>query len=126
MQQLPYSLEDLHSHMTCWPRDTLCPDPRGPLPRSKRNSTYRPGEIRPIRSPIGPLSFPKTGDNAMISPCLDRPLVSHLERFRGLIQPGIVGNFTHCEFTEILANVEGVSGPQNVFTLAVLEERDIA
>ena len=62
----------------------------------------------------------------MISPCLDTPLASHLQRFRGLIQPGIVGNFTHCELTEIFANVEGVSGPQNVFTLAVLEERGIA
>jgi hypothetical protein len=72
------------------------------------------------------MSFPKAGDHAMISPCLDPPLVSHLERFRGLIQPGIVGNFTHCELTEIFANVEGVSGPQNVFTLAVLEERGIA
>ena len=62
----------------------------------------------------------------MISPSPDHPLVSHLERFRGLIQPGIVGNFTHCELTEIFANVEGVSGPQNVFVLAVMEERDIA
>jgi hypothetical protein len=62
----------------------------------------------------------------MISPGLDRPSVSNLERFRKMIQPGVIGNFTHCEITEIFANVEGASGPQNVFTLAVLEERDIS
>jgi hypothetical protein len=72
------------------------------------------------------MSFPKTGDNAMLSPSPDPPLVSHLERFRGLIRPGIVGNFTHCELIEIFANIEGVSEPQNVFTLAVVEERGIA
>lgn len=60
----------------------------------------------------------------MTSPRLDRPLVSHLEQFRKLVQLGILGDFTHCEITEIFANIEGVSGPQNVFTLAVLEDRD--
>ena len=50
--------------------------------------------------------------------------MSHLEQFRRLIQPGIVGNFTNCEVTEIFANIEGFSGAQNVFTLAVLDEQD--
>jgi hypothetical protein len=62
----------------------------------------------------------------MISPRPDHPPVSHVERLHRLIQPGIVGNFTHCELTEIFANVEGVSGPQNVFSIAVMEERDVA
>lgn len=52
--------------------------------------------------------------------------MSHLERFRGLVQLGIVGNFTHCEITEVFATVEGRSGPQNVFTLAVMQEKDIS
>jgi hypothetical protein len=49
--------------------------------------------------------------------------LSHLERFRALIQPGIIGHYTHCELTEIFVSVER-SAPQNVFTLAVLEQRD--
>ncbi len=72
------------------------------------------------------MSFPKTGDNAVIIPNPDQSLASHLERFRALIRPDIIGNFTYCELTGIFANVEGVSGPQNVFTIAVLEERGIA
>lgn len=62
----------------------------------------------------------------MISPHPDHASVPHLERFRELVRPGIVGNFTHCELTEIFVNVEGTSAPQNVFTLAVMEERDAA
>ncbi len=52
--------------------------------------------------------------------------MSHLKRLQELVQPGIVGDFTHCELTEIFANVEGASGPQNVFTACSFEERDIA
>jgi len=62
----------------------------------------------------------------MISPGSDRPLESNLVRYRGLIQPSIIGRFTHCELTEIFATIEGISEPQNVFTIAVLEERGIA
>jgi len=62
----------------------------------------------------------------MTSPHPDNPSGSHLARFRVLTQPGVVGNFTHCELTEVFANIEGVCGPQNVFTLAVMEERDTA
>ena len=49
--------------------------------------------------------------------------MSHLERYRGLIRAGILGNYTHCELTEIFVKVDG-SIPKNIYTLAVLEERD--
>jgi hypothetical protein len=50
----------------------------------------------------------------------------HLDRFRALTEPGIVGVFTGCEITEIFANVPGMNSPQNVYTIAVLEEDDAA
>jgi hypothetical protein len=62
----------------------------------------------------------------MISPNPDHALISHLDRFRRLIRPEVVGNFTHCELTEIFAYIEGAPEPQNVFTLAVMEERGTA
>lgn len=50
--------------------------------------------------------------------------MSHIERFRVLTEPGLIGDFTHCELTEIFASVEGIVGPQNIFTIAVVEVRD--
>jgi hypothetical protein len=49
--------------------------------------------------------------------------LAHLDRFRTLIQPGIIGNYTHSELTEIFVSIDRAP-PQNVYTLAVLEERD--
>ncbi|MBX3488721.1 VPA1262 family N-terminal domain-containing protein [Parvibaculum sp.] len=50
--------------------------------------------------------------------------MANLDRLRVLIEPDIVGIFTHCEITEIFATIDGLSGPQNVLILAVLEQRD--
>jgi hypothetical protein len=61
----------------------------------------------------------------MIFSCSNETLFSNFERFQRLTRQGIVGNFTHCELTEIFANIEGVIGPQNVFTLIVTEEQDV-
>jgi hypothetical protein len=52
--------------------------------------------------------------------------VLHLERFRALTRPGFIGNYTHCELTEIIALAPGTKSPQNIFSLGVVEERQDA
>jgi len=53
-------------------------------------------------------------------------LVPHLDRFHALTEPGVVGTFAGCEVTEIFAIIPGQEGPQNVFTIAVLDDSDHA
>lgn len=75
---------------------------------------------------VGRLSYPTDSDLVMMTPNQNPPLASHLERFRMLVRPGTVGNFCYCELIEIFASVDGISGPQNLFTIAVLEEQGAA
>lgn len=50
----------------------------------------------------------------------------HLDRFRALTAPGVVSDFAGCEVTEIVATIRGHNGPQNVFTIAVLDDSNAA
>lgn len=47
---------------------------------------------------------------------------SPLAELRRLIEPGLVGYYTHFEATEIFAQIDGQKGALNVFTLLVAEE----